>query len=77
MAKKSFKDSSETSVASIFMSESAEKPYVSPAMCRLNLRIRKEYKDYLEHISWNNHTNMTQYLVNLIKEDMEKCGHKI
>lgn len=95
--KKSFKESSQASVASMFMSPHQpvtdsipeqghqDIPYVpyvqnssnpleseQPKMTRMNLKIAKEYKDYLEYISWKNRTNMTQYLVGLIKADMER-----
>ncbi|MDL2233800.1 hypothetical protein LJC63_09545 [Ruminococcaceae bacterium OttesenSCG-928-L11] len=88
MAKKSFKDTSKASIAAVFMSEAEpvqpqETPYGedmrrqelpddSPKLSRMNLKIPTEYKDYLEFISWKNRTNMTQYLLGLIRADMEK-----
>lgn len=39
---------------------------------RLNLLFDKELKDYLKQVSWENHMSITEYLVNLIKQDMKK-----
>ncbi len=37
---------------------------------RLNLKLKAEYKEYLEHVSWQNHQSVTKYLSNLIEADM-------
>lgn len=36
---------------------------------RLNLKLKAEYKDYLERVSWENHQSITQYLNDLIERD--------
>lgn len=43
---------------------------------RLNLLFDKELKDYLKQVSWENHMSITEYLVNLIKQDMKKRNRK-
>ena len=37
---------------------------------RLNLKLKAEYRDYLEQVSWENHKSITQYLNDLIEGDM-------
>lgn len=37
-----------------------------------NLMLEEELKEYLKRVSWENHMSITEYLVNLIKADMQK-----
>ena len=36
---------------------------------RLNLKLKAEYKEYLERVSWEAHKSITQYLNDLIEAD--------
>ena len=47
-------------------SETAKTPY------RLTLRLRPEYKEYLEQAAWKSKKNVTEYLNDLIAADMGK-----
>lgn len=40
---------------------------------RLNLKLPEITKKYLKEAAWINRMSLTQYLVNLVKEDM--CKH--
>lgn len=40
------------------------------AQYRINLRLRAEYREYLEHESWKAHQSITEYLNDLIQADM-------
>ena len=40
--------------------------------CNINLRLRKDLKDYLGDASWRTRTTMTQYISDLIEADMNK-----
>jgi len=44
---------------------------------RLNLKLKLEYKEHLKHVSWANHTSITQYLNDLIAADMVKTGEDV
>jgi len=76
MAKKTFKD--DTSHLDRFFSETHDtdrtqrtheihieklKPY------RINLKLKGEYKEYLDRVSWENHKSITQYINDLIEAD--------
>ena len=39
---------------------------------RLNLKLPEITKRYLKEAAWRNRMSLTQYLVNLVKEDMYK-----
>ena len=41
-----------------------------PRYYRLNLKLKTEYKEYLERVSWEAHKSITQYLNDLIGADM-------
>ena len=41
-------------------------------MKRLNLAIPEDVKEYLKNIAWENRMSVTQYLVNLVRQDMRK-----
>ena len=43
-----------------------------PSYYRFNLKLKAELRDYLAHISWLNHTSITQYLNDLVRADMER-----
>jgi hypothetical protein len=38
---------------------------------RINLKLKAEYKDYLEWVSWKNKKSITQYINDLIEADKE------
>ena len=38
---------------------------------RLNLKLKAEYKDYLDRVSWENRKSITQYVNDLIQADMD------
>ena len=38
---------------------------------RLNLKLKAEYREYLEQVSWESRKSITQYLNDLIKADMD------
>jgi hypothetical protein len=40
-----------------------------PKHYRLNLKLKAEYKEYLDQVSWENHKSITQYLNDLIEAD--------
>jgi len=44
-------------------------PPSAPKYYRLNLKLKAEYKPYLERVSWENHKSITQYLNDLIEAD--------
>ena len=81
MAKKTFKDS--TAHLDRFFSESGEASRTqepqepqsttasTPKYYRLNLKLKAEYRDYLEQASWESRKSITQYLNNLIERDMD------
>jgi len=37
---------------------------------RLNLKLKAEYREYLERVSWQAHKSITQYISDLIESDM-------
>lgn len=39
---------------------------------RINLKLRGEYKEYLDQVSWENRMSITQYLNGLIEEDKKR-----
>lgn len=39
---------------------------------RINLKLPKICKHYLREVSWRNRTSVTGYILNLIREDMDK-----
>lgn len=39
---------------------------------RLNLKLPALVKKYLKEVAWRNRMSLTEYLINLVKEDMEK-----
>ena len=41
-------------------------------MKRLNLSIPEDVKEYLKNTAWENRMSVTQYLVNLVRQDMRK-----
>lgn len=41
---------------------------------RINLRVRPEYKKHLEEMSWKTRKNITEYINDLIKEDISIKG---
>jgi hypothetical protein len=41
----------------------------TPKYYRLNLKLKSEYKEYLDHVSWQNKKSITQYLNDLIQAD--------
>jgi hypothetical protein len=43
-----------------------------PKYYRLNLKLKSEYKEYLERVSWEAHKSITQYLNDLIEADKTK-----
>lgn len=47
--------------------ETQEQP--SAKYYRLNLKLKAEYRDYLERVSWEAHKSITQYLNDLIEAD--------
>jgi len=42
-----------------------------PKYYRLNLKLKAEYKEYLERVSWEAHKSITQYLNELIEADKD------
>lgn len=38
---------------------------------RINLKLKGQYKSYLDQVSWENRTSITQYLNDLIEKDMQ------
>jgi len=38
---------------------------------RLNLKLKAEYKEYLDRVSWEAHKSITQYLNDLIEADKD------
>jgi hypothetical protein len=44
----------------------------APAYYRLNLKLKAEFKDYLEQIHWETRQSITQYINTLIETDMAK-----
>ena len=42
-----------------------------PKYYRLNLKLKAEYKAYLEQVSWENRKSITQYINELIQADMD------
>ena len=42
------------------------------AKYRVNLKLRPEYKEYLSGASWAAHKSITEYINQLIADDMEK-----
>ena len=42
-----------------------------PTYYRINLKLRVEYKTYLEQVSWENRKSITQYINELIQADMD------
>lgn len=48
-----------------------QEPQEQPAAkyYRLNLKLKAEYRDYLELVSWEAHKSITQYLNDLIEAD--------
>ena len=40
-----------------------------PKYYRLNLKLKAEYRDYLDRVSWENRKSITQYLNDLIEAD--------
>lgn len=41
----------------------------APKYYRLNLKLKAEYREYLERVSWEAHKSITQYLNDLIEAD--------
>ncbi len=85
MSKKNFKDSTshldrffsdqgETPEAHDTQEEqrAPETPPISPSSkyYRINLKLKAEYREYLERVSWESHQSITQYINNLIEDDM-------
>jgi transcriptional regulatory protein LevR len=48
----------------------------SPKYYRLNLKLKAEYKEYLDLVSWENKKSITQYLNDLIEADKLKKDTK-
>ena len=44
---------------------------VSAKYYRLNLKLKAEYKEYLDQVSWEAHKSITQYLNDLIQADKD------
>jgi hypothetical protein len=40
-----------------------------PKYYRINLKLKAEYKEYLDRVSWENKKSITQYLNDLIEAD--------
>lgn len=43
-----------------------------PKHYRLNLKLKHEYKEYLDRVSWENRKSITQYINDLIEADKTK-----
>ena len=73
MAKKTFKD--DTSHLDRFFSETQKKhgthkPHIEKLKpYRINLKLKGEYKEYLDRVSWESHKSITQYINDLIEAD--------
>jgi hypothetical protein len=39
---------------------------------RINLKLKAEYKEYLDEVSWRNRKSITQYINDLIAADKER-----
>lgn len=54
-----------------YMPQEAQGTQEQPAAkyYRLNLKLKAEYRDYLERVSWEAHKSITQYLNDLIEAD--------
>lgn len=51
---------------------SAQSPIPSPQKYyRLNLKLKAEFKEYLDRVSWEKHISITQYVNTLIEADMD------
>lgn len=49
-----------------------DKPVLlEPKYYRLNLKLKAEYRAYLERISWEAHKSITQYINDLIQADKD------
>lgn len=57
--------------------ESTTAPEISVATegyRRLNLKVTKEIKKYLDQVSWENRKSITKYICDLIQKDKETRG---
>lgn len=48
-----------------------------PKYYRLNLKLKIEYKEYLDNVSWENRKSITQYINDLIEADKTKNTRNI
>ena len=42
-----------------------------PKYYRINLKLKAEYRDYLDQVSWESRKSITQYINDLIQADMD------
>jgi len=78
MAKKEFKESAAHldrffsdpgRTHSTHSTQRTHEPPPTESHYRLNLKLKAEYREYLERVAWEDHKSITQYLNDLIAAD--------